>query len=69
MQRRTIIIVAAITAAVLAVGGGVYWLSRPSYNDIADNCIAALKERPKDDKAKPEACDGLTEEDYSTIGP
>ncbi|WP_341485495.1 hypothetical protein WJ438_40785 (plasmid) [Streptomyces sp. GD-15H] len=68
MHRRTIAILAAAVIAVAgAVTGLVIWLSQPSYDDIADNCVAALTERADGDTAKPEACDGLTEDDYDAL--
>ncbi|WP_069173487.1 hypothetical protein [Streptomyces griseus] len=66
MHRRTIAILAAAVIAG-AVTGLVIWLSQPSYDDIADNCVAALKERADGDKAKPKACDGLTDDDYDAL--
>ncbi|MFB6772413.1 hypothetical protein [Streptomyces sp. NPDC056337] len=68
MKRRTIaVIVAAAVVVAGAVTGLVLWLSQPSYDEIADNCLTALKERPEGVKAKPEACDGLTKEDYDAL--
>ncbi|MFF7603807.1 hypothetical protein [Streptomyces parvulus] len=68
MKRRTIAIIAtAATVVTGAVTGLVLWLSRPSYDEIADNCLTALKERPEGGKAKPEVCDGLTKEDYDAL--
>ncbi|MEU4142310.1 hypothetical protein [Streptomyces parvulus] len=67
MKRRTIAIVAAALVVAGAVAGLVLWLSQPSYDEIADTCLTALKERPEGVKAKPEACDGLTKEDYDAL--
>ena len=67
MQRRTTIISAAAVAVAAAITGLVVWLMQPSYDDIANDCIAALKERTDTDKSKPEACDGLKEDDYMAL--
>jgi hypothetical protein len=66
-KRRRNLIVAAGLAIALGVGGTAYWLSRPSYDDIARDCAHALKERAKGDKEKPSACGGLTDDDYSAL--
>ncbi len=47
MKRRTIAIVASAVVVTDAVTGLVLWLSQPSYDEIADNCLTALKERPE----------------------
>ncbi|MFE6629826.1 MULTISPECIES: hypothetical protein [Streptomyces] len=67
-SRRTIAVRAAAAVAVAgAVAGLVIWLSQPSYDEIADNCVAALKDRVEGDKGKPAACDGLKEDDYNAL--
>lgn len=60
-------LIALIAVAALAVGGAAWWLSRPSYGDIANDCVAALKDRPKGDKRKPAVCDGLKDDDYQAL--
>lgn len=66
MRRRTLIIVAAIAAAVLAIGGGVYWLSQPSYDDHVKSCGKAMtSSATKTDR--PEECDELSQKDYDTV--
>jgi hypothetical protein len=68
MKRRTITILAAVAvAAAGAITGLIVWLSQPSYDEIADNCVAALKDRAEGDKGKPAACDGLKEDDYDAL--
>lgn len=68
MKHRTIAILTAAAVAVAgAITGLVVWLSQPSYDEIADNCVAALKERTEGDKGKPDACDGLKEDDYDAL--
>ncbi|MFE9976064.1 hypothetical protein ACFYRD_36465 [Streptomyces hirsutus] len=67
MHRRTIAILAAAIAVAGLVTGLVIWLMQPSYDDIANDCVAALKERAEGDKAKPKACEGLKEDDYDAL--
>ncbi|MFJ3923043.1 hypothetical protein [Streptomyces sp. NPDC090022] len=59
------------TAAVLAglLLTATACSSEPSYDQTADQCIAAVKARPKDTPARPrpKVCERLTEEDYNTI--
>ncbi|MDX3587603.1 hypothetical protein [Streptomyces europaeiscabiei] len=61
-MRRTAI---AITTALLLAGGAVG--CSKSYDEIGEDCVAALKERKEGDKAKPEACEGLKEDDYQAL--
>jgi hypothetical protein len=65
--RRRNLIVAAITAGALAIGG-VYWLTRPSYNDIVKDCQQALVAQYKaDGKGKPSACNDVKDDDYDAL--
>lgn len=41
-RRRRNILIAAAVAVALIVGGGLYWLTRPSYDDIVKGCQKAL---------------------------
>lgn len=66
MQRRIITIISAVAVAA-AITGLIVWLSQPSYDDIANDCVAALKERAEGNKSKPEACEGLKEDDYMAL--
>ncbi|MFD8771422.1 hypothetical protein [Streptomyces sp. NPDC059916] len=66
-SRRKAWIIAAIAAGALAIGGGAYWLSQPSYEEIGNNCVKALKARAHGDKKKPAACDGLKKDDYDGL--
>lgn len=59
-MRRT----AFLLACLLALAG---CSSGPSYDDVVEDCVAALKARPEGDKAKPKACKDVKEDDYSTI--
>jgi hypothetical protein len=67
-KRRTGRIIAAITAGALATGGGIYWLTRPSYNDIVKDCQQALVAQYKaDGKGKPSACNDVHDDDYDAL--
>ena len=57
---------AAALLACLLLAGGAIGCSK-SYDQIGEECVAALKERPKGDKAKPEACEGLKDKDYQAL--
>ncbi|MFJ1869950.1 hypothetical protein [Streptomyces chartreusis] len=64
-KRWHIITAALVLVAGLAVTG---WLIvRPTYDETVNTCIAALKDRTEGDKAKPDACDGVKEDDYTLI--
>lgn len=68
MRRRTILIIASVAAVVIAgIAFTVWRINTPSYGTIANNCVAALKERAHGDKAKPAACDGLKQDDYDAL--
>ncbi|MGW6274676.1 hypothetical protein [Streptomyces sp. NPDC055060] len=67
MRRRTVIIVAAIRRRCPCRWGRRLLAEPAACDGIAGNCIAALKERLRGDKAKPGACEGLTEDDCSAI--
>ncbi len=57
---------ALLTAACLLLAGAAVGCSK-SYDEIGEECVAALKERSKGDKVKPEACEGLKDEDYQVL--
>jgi hypothetical protein len=59
-MRRT----AVLLACLLALAG---CSSGKSYDDAVEDCVAALKARPEGDKAKPNACEDVKEDDYTTI--
>ncbi|MEV8432010.1 hypothetical protein [Streptomyces chartreusis] len=64
-KRWHIITASLVLAAGLAVTG---WLIvRPTYDDIVNDCIAALKDRPEGDKDKPTACKDVKEDDYTAL--
>jgi hypothetical protein len=67
-KRRLPLIVAAVLAVALAIGGTVYWLSRPSYDDIVKGCQKALATQAKaGGKGKPSACNDVKKDDYDTL--
>lgn len=41
--------------------------SEPTYNESVQQCVAALKARHLDDKAKPKPCERLKEDDYTLL--
>jgi hypothetical protein len=66
--RRRNLIVAAAVAVALAIGGGTYWLSRPSYDDIVKGCQKALAAQSKaGGKGKPSACNDVKKDDYDAL--
>ncbi|MFE7033613.1 hypothetical protein ACFU9Y_25175 [Streptomyces sp. NPDC057621] len=66
-MRHIAIIGSAAVTTIAAATGLTIWLSQPSYDDIANNCAQALKDRPAGDKAKPDACGGLKQDDYDAL--
>ncbi|MFG3585094.1 hypothetical protein [Streptomyces sp. NPDC047990] len=67
-KRRRNLIVAAVVAVALLVGGGIYWLTRPSYDETVKSCAKALTAQMKaGGKGKPSACDGVKKDDYDTL--
>ncbi|MFF7947004.1 hypothetical protein [Streptomyces griseorubiginosus] len=59
-MRRT----AVLLVCLLALAG---CSSGKSYDDTVKDCVSALKARPAGDKSKPKACDGVKEDDYTTL--
>jgi hypothetical protein len=67
-KRRLPLIAAAVLAVALAIGGTVYWLSRPSYDEIVKGCQKALAAQYKaDGKGKPSACNDVKSDDYDAL--
>lgn len=64
MRTRTRAATIAILAALLA---GTTAACGQSYEDKADACIAAVKERAEGETGKPEACEGINDDDYTAI--
>lgn len=62
MRRTTTVLL----AACLLLAGATAGCSK-SYDEIAEDCVAALKERKAGDKSKPEACEGLKDDDYQAL--
>lgn len=57
----------ALTTLLLLAGAAVGCSSEKSYEEITAGCVAALKDRPSGDKAKPAACDGVKDDDYTAL--
>ncbi|MET7975763.1 hypothetical protein ABZW44_22510 [Streptomyces mirabilis] len=67
-KKRRNLIIAAVVAVAVAIGGTAYWLSRPSYDDIVKGCQKALTAQVKaGGKGKPGACKGVKKDDYDTL--
>jgi hypothetical protein len=58
---------AATLAAALLIGGLVGCSSQPTQDEIATACVKALKARGDGDTGKPKDCEGLTEDNYTTL--
>lgn len=56
----------ALLATVLLLAGATVGCSK-SYDETVNDCVAALKERPAADDAKPDACEGVKEDDYTEL--
>lgn len=68
MRRRTTIITTAAIAAVGLGTGLAFWIGQPSYEDTVKACTKALAAQYKaDGKGKPEACDGVKQDDYDAL--
>lgn len=62
------LIIAAAVAVALAIGGAVYWISQPSYDEIVKGCQKALAAQSKaGGKGKPGACMDVKKDDYDKI--
>lgn len=57
---------ATLTAALLITGLASCG-SPPTQDEIATACVKALKARANGDTSKPKDCDGLTEDNYTTL--
>ena len=57
------------TAALLLAAALLAGCSEPSYEQAADQCIAAVKALPKgaQSKPRPKACERLKDQDYNLI--
>jgi hypothetical protein len=64
-MRRTI--TTTLLAVLLLAGGATACSDDKSYEEITADCVQALKDRPEGDKAKPEACEEVKEDDYQTL--
>ncbi|MEU8642272.1 hypothetical protein AB0C91_10175 [Streptomyces sp. NPDC048674] len=66
-SRRNVIIAAAVAVALI-IGGGIYWLTRPSYDDIVRGCQKALAAQMEaGGKGKPSACGDVKKDDYDVL--
>ncbi|MGW0626448.1 hypothetical protein [Streptomyces sp. NPDC002758] len=59
-------VIGALAAALIAIGV-VSCSNEKSQDEIAKDCVAALKVRADGDKKKPKDCEGLSEDDYQTL--
>lgn len=67
-KRRTkLIAISAATTVAAGIGGLVFWLTQPTYDDHVKDCMQAVKERAEGDKSKPAACDELKKDDYTAV--
>ena len=56
-----------LLAALLLTGAAVGCSSEKSYDDVVADCTQALKDRADGDKAKPAACKGVKDDDYTAL--
>jgi hypothetical protein len=61
MRRTTVLLAACLLLAGAAAG------CSQSYDDTVNDCITALKERAEGEKAKPDACKDVKEDDYTAL--
>ncbi len=57
----------AVVVCLLLAGAAVGCSSEKSYDDTVKDCVTALKARPEGDKAKPGACTGVKDDDYTAL--
>jgi hypothetical protein len=68
MTRRTGWIIVAGIAAVLAIITTVVWMTGRSYEDTVADCKKALAaQAAAGGSGKPDACDGVKEDDYDAL--
>jgi hypothetical protein len=56
-----------LLAACLLLAGATGCSSEKSYDDTVTDCVTALKDRPDGDKAKPDACADVKDDDYTAL--
>lgn len=66
MRNRPVILVISLLV-VAGVAATVWAFLRPTYGDTVSSCEKALAARAEGDKAKPDACDGLKQDDYDAL--
>jgi hypothetical protein len=59
---------AALALLVLAVGGLLaYDAATDTQDEIAERCTNALDQRPDGDTSRPDACQGLTDDNWTLV--
>jgi hypothetical protein len=66
-KRTKALIIGAATLAAAGIGGIVFWLVQPSYDDIVKDCTRAIEAQAEGDTSKPEACEDVKDDDYTLI--
>ncbi|MFE8961755.1 hypothetical protein [Streptomyces iakyrus] len=66
-KRTKTIVISAAAVAAAGIGGIVFWLTQPTYDDIVKDCIHAIEEQVEGDKSKPDACQDVKDDDYTLI--
>ena len=61
MHRTTILLATCLLLAGAAVG------CSKSYDEIVNDCVAALADRTEGDTAKPDACEDVKDDDYTAL--
>jgi hypothetical protein len=67
MRRHRAAAVATAVLLALGVAGCGSGDGPKTQDEIAAQCVPALKARAEGDGSKPKACEGLTEENYDTL--
>ncbi|MEV4040926.1 hypothetical protein [Streptomyces umbrinus] len=66
MRNKHVIIVIGLVV-VAGIAATLWAFLRPTYGDTVSACEKALASRAEGNKAKPDACDGVKDDDYDAL--